>query len=681
MKFLYQNVSQGSCLLNLEAASMDQIVSEVVDFLVQTGRLPESLRDHVVDGLIEREKIVPTVIGHACAVPHFYDDAIEKPAMVFVRLKHALNLGAPDGVATRYVFLMLGDHAQTEQHLDSLSSIARLMSDNVFHFETTYANDQKDVLDAMERHSHRNVMAASPKPRQVSEGLRTRAVPFSGMIADIQRRWKHYRADFIDGLRVKSIASIVFMFFACLAPAVTFGGLMGLETEGAIGAPKMLLSTAVCGVIYAVFSGSPLVIMGGIGPMLIFTIILYQLCRDSGYGEYFLGVYGWVGIWTAVLMAILGVTNASNLMKYFTRFTDEIFSALMSLIFIYKAVQAVVGEFQAGGDIQGNVRGLLALVLAIGTFYVAMTLIGIRKSKYLFPWMREFLADFGPSIALLTMISVAWWLGDSESLKTLSVNNEGGALWGMVDLMGVPTWLIFASIGPAMLATVLIYLSQNITVRLVNSPENKLDKGDAYHWDLVVSGGLVGFASLFGWPWMAAATVRSLAHVRALADVEEVVRGDSHREEIIHVNENRITPIAIYILIGMALLVTPLLEYIPMACLYGIFLYMGFVSLRGIQFIERIGYLFMDRKLYPVNHYTRRVPTRKIHLFTGIQLVCLVLLCVINVYPNEIVRILFPVFIALLVPVRFILDRFFEKDQLAFLDADEVPEEEGMHWV
>ena len=107
----------------------------------------------------------------------------------------------------------------------------------------------------------------------------------------------------------------------------------------------MLISTAVCGVVYALVAGQPLIILGGIGPMLIFTIILYQLCEDLEQGHNFLGIYGWVGIWTACLTCLLAIGNASNLMKYFTRFTDEIFSALMSLIFIYKAVEGIIENF------------------------------------------------------------------------------------------------------------------------------------------------------------------------------------------------------------------------------------------------------------------------------------------------------------------------------------------------
>ncbi|MEM9826926.1 MAG: PTS sugar transporter subunit IIA [Planctomycetota bacterium] len=678
MKILFQSIAEGNCILDLEARDMGEIIEKTVDFLVRSGSLEAGRRAAVVDGLMERERTVPTTIGHATAVPHFYDDSIEKPVVAFVRLKDAVNLGAPDGIATRYVFLLLGSNNQTAQHLETLSGIARLMSDNVFHFESIYAKDRQGILNAIERHSKRTVLAAPPKPRKVSAGLATSSVPLAGIASDLKRRLPHYGQDFKNGLRFKSIASVIFMFFACLAPAVTFGGLMGAETGGMIDAPKMLMATAVCGVLWALFSGGPLIVLGGIGPMLIFTVILYQLCKENGYADQFLGIYGWVGLWTAVMTLGLALTNAGNWMKYFTRFTDEIFAALMSFIFIYKAIQSIVGEFR-GVNPSGNEQGLLALVLAVGTFYIAMTLADFRKSKYLFPWMREFLADFGPSIALAGMIAVAWWIGDADSINTLAVSPGGSSLLQPVDLWNVPGWMIAAAAGPAMLATVLIYLSQNITARLVNNSENRLIGGESYHWDLAVIGGLVGLCSVFGWPWMVAATVRSLAHVRALAVIAEVVRGDSPRDEIIHVNENRVTPLAIHILIGLSLLALPYLNYVPMACLYGIFLYMGFVSLRGIQFVDRLGYWLMDSKLYPINHYTRRVPTRAIHQFTLVQAVCLVTLCFINVSPSKVVQILFPIFVALLVPIRWAMDYFFEADHLAFLDADEVPREDGSY--
>ena len=54
----------------------------------------------------------------------------------------------------------------------------------------------------------------------------------------------------------------MFLFFACLAPAVGFGGLFAVATNNAIGTVEMVSSTAICGIIYAFFSAQPLTIIG-----------------------------------------------------------------------------------------------------------------------------------------------------------------------------------------------------------------------------------------------------------------------------------------------------------------------------------------------------------------------------------------------------------------------------------
>lgn len=683
MQALRKTIAEGNCVLNLDERSMEGIIRASVRFLVQTGRLVEDQEKDVVGGLLQRERVAPTAIGNACAIPHFYGPVLDQPLMLFIRLKHATNLGAPDGVATRFVFLLIGPEESAGRHLDALAVIARLMADDEFHYEATTARTQAELLNAVDQHLARSRPSVPAKPAGPPDELAKSTRPFEGLWQDIRRRLPHYVDDFRQGLQSKCISSILFLFFACLAPAVTFGGIMGLATDGQIGPVEMLTATTACGVLYALFAGQPLIILGGIGPLLIFTIILFRLCADLELGDQFLSVYGWVGLWTGLFTTLLAVSNASNLMRYFTRFTDEIFSALMSLIFIYEAVKALVFTFQESfseAD-QSHDSAFLTLILTLGTFYIATSLSSFRRSHYLLPKMREFLSDFGPSLALTAMALVAWLLRNEVTLESLSVE-EGFQTPEMVDLWATPMWVRWAAAGPALLATLLVYLSQNITARLVNSPQNKLKKGAAYHLDLLVVGALIAGCSLFGFPWLVAATVRSLAHVRALSDTEEVVQtsGDS-KERVLHVTENRFTALVIHLLIGVSLFWLPLLELVPMAALYGIFLYMGFVSLVGNQFIERLSLWLMDSALYPTTHYIRRVPIRVTHLYTLLQFICLAVLCAINVSRSEVVRIMFPVFIALLVPVRAFAARIFAADHLAVLDADEAPDEEESHWV
>ena len=687
MQEIKKAFEQGRYILDLRARDLPEVFHQVLNFLVSHEEVALEKREEVEQALLDREAQGSSAIGHATALPHVYLPGLEKPLVVFVRLQRPINLSAPDGIPVQYFFVMLGPTDSAALHLETLMHLARMTSDDEFRYALSEAHSRDDLLKAFREFQIRS----APPPEEteeheVTEGLRYTGRFAGGLIADIRRRLPHYLADFKDGLHPKSVSATLFLFFACVAPAITFGGLMAEQTGGTIGPVEMLLATAICGVAYALFSGQPLIILGGTGPLLIFTVILYQLCGDLNIP--FLATYAWVGIWTAGILIVMAVTDSSALMRFFTRFTDEIFAALISMIFIYEAIKSIVKAFT--GDKENPAasldQGLFALILALGTFFIALNLSRFRRSRYLFPQMREFLADFGPMIAIGLMTLIAFWLRDQVVVLTLKAPDQfGPTLEGRSWLVSpfhpdLPMWVWFASAVPALLAAVLVYLDQNITARIINSPDNKITRGEAYHLDLAVVGVLTAICSLFGLPWLVAATVRSLNHVRALATVEEVVspNGDTH-ERIVHMRETRVSGLAIHLLVGASLLLLPLLKLVPMAVLYGVFLYMGVVSMKGNQFFERLNLWPMDSSLYPSTHYIRRVRLWTIHAFTGIQLACLGVLWFVKQGPSMI-AIFFPMFIALLVPVRLFMPRFFKQEDLKYLDAEETPEEEETHW-
>lgn len=363
-----------------------------------------------------------------------------------------------------------------------------------------------------------------------------------GVIANVRRRAPFYAGDFREGLQSKGVASILFMFFACLAPAVAFGGLVAGLTGREMGAIEMLVSTALCGVVYALFSGQPLTILGSTGPVIVFIGLLYDLC--SRWGLPFLPTLAWVGLWTSLILIVLAAVEASRMIRWFTRFTDEIFAALISLIFIYEALADSLGGLADSGVPRDS--ALLAILLALGTFTLSSQLAQMRRSHYLKPAMRHALADFGPATSLLIMAAVAYFMRP-VTVETLAVPASFGTTSGrpwLVDLLAAPIWVRMATIVPALLVSILLFLDQNITVRLVNNRRNKLRKGFGYHLDLLVVGVLVGVCSLLGLPWMVAATVRSLNHVQSLATVHR----EGETEEVVEVTENRLTGLVVHLL-------------------------------------------------------------------------------------------------------------------------------------
>lgn len=506
----------------------------------------------------------------------------------------------------------------------------------------------------------------------MSAGSAPRRPLFAGLREDVARRAAVYGSDWRDGLHPKIAASTLFLFFACCAPAIAFGGLMAELTGGAIGTVEMLVATSACGVAYALFSAQPLTILGGTGPLLVFTGLLYQLCQRLGLA--FLPVYAWVGLWTALFLIVLVAVGANRFIDRFTRFTDETFAALISLIFIVQAVQSVRSDFSHESHTNGS--ALLSLLIALGTYVGARNMARMRRSQYLRSWLREFFADFGPAIAVI-VASAAPLLLESVRVRTLEVPLEFATTSGRgwrVNPFSAPQWVWLASAVPASLVAVLVYLDQNITARLVNSAQHRLRKGHGYDLDLLVVAVLLGVMSLFGLPWLVGATVRSLNHVRSLSTAAPSGGEDAPAPHIESVRENRVSPLLIHAFVGASLLATPILRAIPLAALHGLFLFMGVASMHGNQFFERVDLWFKDPAMYPSAHFLRRVPTRTVHAFTALQAACLVVLWVVKASPAG---ILFPLFIALLVPVRAMMPRWFDPAHVEALDAEVEPDEEN----
>ncbi len=671
-------IREAPVLLELEADTVTDAVDKLIAALVARDTLTAEQGEALFAAAMEREADQSTALGAGVVLPHAFLDDLDRTCLAVARLARPLDLGAPDGSPSQFVFLLCGGRTGASSHLETLMSVARLTADTTFMAAAYEASEPKAWFAAVEAYVARATSPPEAPPVAREDGLGATGF-MGGVIADVRRRVPHYASDFRDGLHGKSVAATLFLFFACIAPAVAFGGLMAQLTGGAIGAMEMIVATAIGGTLYALCAGQPLTILGGTGPLLVFTGVLFDQCGRMNLP--FLPVYAWVGLWTGAFTVIAAVTNASALIRFCTRFTDEIFALLISVIFIYEATKNVLGVFS--NEAVTDHSALMSLVLALSTFYVALSLRNMRASRYLRQRVREFLADFGSVIAIGAATAVAVFLHE-EGLPALAVPDTfattSGRPW-LVEIWAVPTWVIVGSMAPALLCTVLVYLDQNITARLVNQSGHRLTKGAAYHHDLLVVGLLLGAFSLFGLPWLVAATVRSLNHIRALAHIEEGVLGDGSRHATITgVQENRLTGLAIHVLIGASVFVLPWMTRIgveiPMAVLFGLFMFMGVTSLGGNQLFDRVKLWLMDPALHPRTHYVRQVPIAKIHAFTAIQLAGLAILWVVKA---SALALLFPLFIGLLVPLRLLLNRLFEHRHLTALDSEEEADEGPLH--
>jgi len=482
------------------------------------------------------------------------------------------------------------------------------------------------------------------------------------------------KSDITDGFNTQSLAAILFLFFACLAPAVGFGGLFAAATNGAIGTIEMISSTAACGFIYALTAAQPLTIIGSTGPVLAFVACLAQLGKATSLP--FLPLYAWTGLWTSAILFLSSITSASNLVKYLTRFTDEIFSVLISTIFVIEAISDVGGTFTSPEST--FTKALLTLTIATVTYGTATVLKGLRNTVYFTKSIRNNLSNFAPTIGVvfgsLLARSARLAHGAEALLPALTIPSKfqstSGRPW-LIPLMDLPVWARFASFLPALMAVTLLFLDQNITVRLVNNPMYKMKKGrrkgnvlDGMHADLLVISALTAVTSLIGFPWLVAATVRSISHVRALSKFDKDGNIESSMEQ-------RLTGMSIHALIGSCVVFAKprnLLTQVPRPVLMGLFMYLGISALPGNEMWERIKGFFTDKKLAKVEKWSS-VPPKVTTMFTAIQVACLGAMLWVKSSP---IGVLFPVIIAMLAPLRFGLEKtgIIKKEYMDILDEE-----------
>uniref|UniRef100_A0A8C4PLZ9 Anion exchange protein n=1 Tax=Equus asinus TaxID=9793 RepID=A0A8C4PLZ9_EQUAS len=471
-----------------------------------------------------------------------------------------------------------------------------------------------------------------PAVHEIGEELIWTGRFFGGLLLDVKRKLPWFLSDFYDGFHIQSISAILFIYLGCITNAITFGGLLGDATDNYQGVMESFLGTAMAGSLFCLFSGQPLIILSSTGPILIFEKLLFDFSKGNGldYMEFRL----WIGLHSAIQCLILVATDASFIIKYITRFTEEGFSTLISFIFIYDAIKKMIGAFKYypinmdfkpdsittykcecvapdtanttvfnasallppntnsslynplnltaldwsllskkeclnyGGRLLGNScqfvpdLALMSFILFFGTYSMTLTLKKFKFSRYFPTKVRALVADFSIIFSILLFCGIDACFGlATPKLHVPSVikPTRPDRGWFVAPFGKNPWWVYLASILPALLVTILIFMDQQITAVIVNRKENKLRKSAGYHLDLFWVGILMALCSFMGLPWYVAATVISIAHIDSLK-METETSAPGEQPQFLGVREQRVTGTIVFILTGISVFLAPILK-------------------------------------------------------------------------------------------------------------------------
>uniref|UniRef100_A0A8C8RQQ8 Solute carrier family 4 member 11 n=1 Tax=Pelusios castaneus TaxID=367368 RepID=A0A8C8RQQ8_9SAUR len=602
--------------------------------------------------------------------------SLQRRHVCISRLERPQNWGE-NSCEVRFVILVLAPPKMksTKTATEVGRTFATMFSDITFRQKLLETKTEEEFKEALVHQRHL-LTVVNQRPSSVNEGHKTQShKPLKlheffnvgkGIFDDIARRFPVYALDFTDGIIGnnkaigKYITTMIFLYFACLLPSIAFGSLNDENTKGAI--------------------------------------VIQGICDD--YSLDFNAFYAWIGLWNSFFLVLYSLFNFSLVMKLFKRSTEEIIALFISITFVLDALKGIIKVFkkyyyhenQGDGYLEnartdvipglginstflmnssvsrsmslenqtgvnevvhyGRETAVLSLMLMLGTLWLGHTLYQFKKSPYLHARVREILSDCALPISVLTFSIVGSYFFKEIEMSKFNYN-QSESLFVLAPIRSLSIGSVMSAMGLGFLLSMLFFIEQNIVASLTNAPENRLVKGTAYHWDLLLVALINTGLSVFGLPWIHAAFPHSPMHVRALAYVEERVENGHIYETIVSVKETRLTTLVANFLVGLSLLLLPFpLQWIPKPVLYGLFLYIALTSIDGNQLFERVALLLKEQTAYPPTHYIRRVPQRKIHYFTGLQVLQLLILCGFGMSPLPYMKMIFPLIMIGMIPIR-----------------------------
>ncbi|NWU89674.1 S4A4 protein, partial [Upupa epops] len=676
---------------------------------------------------------------------------LEKPFAAFIRLKRGMPLGSLAEVAlpSRFVFILLGPRSKVKAYHEVGRAMATLLADEIFQRVARHAEHREDLITGIEAflnemtvlpprkwdpsaripppsclpsphrrtaallpdqqsHSNEDVVVVVDRanlghPCSIEELERTGRL-FGGLLQDIRRKAPWYGSDFSDALHLQCLSAVLYIYLATLTNAITFGGMLGDATANMQGVLESFMGTAFAGFIFCLFSGQPLTILSSTGPMLVFERLLFSFSQDHSldYLEFRL----WIGLWVAFFGVVLVATEASHLVQYFTRFTEEGFCALISLIFIYDSLKKMLNlaetfpinwqyrldnitsyscvcNLSSAGESKkpqgwgtartplrpchlakwgrtqclgqgGHLLGtscqyvpdvtLISFLLFGGTFLSCTMLKRFRSSHYFPAGVRKLVSDFAIILAIFASCAIDAALG-LETPKLL-VPSE------LKPTNPERDWIVFP-FGANPWWVCLVSMVPSILVTILIFMDQQITAVILNRREYKLQKGAGFHLDLLCVSLLMVVTSATglpwyvSATVISLAHMESLRKESTtsapgEHPEFLGIREQRLTGLAVFTLMGVSVFMAPVLKHIPMPVLYGVFLHMGLAALNSIQLTDRVRLLLMPAKHQPDLPYLRHVPLYRVHLFTIIQLLCLALLWVIK---STMAAIIFPVMV------------------------------------
>lgn len=128
---------------------------ELIDLLVNKGRVRMADRESILSALRQREETMSTGIGFGIAIPHASSNCVSDVVAAFGRSTTGIEFDSLDNSLVKFIVLFVVPKDQFQVHLRTLAAIAKFLNDKNVREQLGKAESAAQILGIFDNKASR----------------------------------------------------------------------------------------------------------------------------------------------------------------------------------------------------------------------------------------------------------------------------------------------------------------------------------------------------------------------------------------------------------------------------------------------------------------------------------------------------------------------------------------------
>lgn len=153
-------ITKEAVAVQLKSSTKDEVISELIDLLVTSGRITDKAA--ATRSVMERERKMSTGLQNGIAIPHGKTDTVDTLVAAVGIKKEGIPFDSLDGSPAQVLLLTLSPATRTGPHIQFLAEISRKLHDTETRQKVINATTPEEIMDLI---CSEAAPAAKPAPQ------------------------------------------------------------------------------------------------------------------------------------------------------------------------------------------------------------------------------------------------------------------------------------------------------------------------------------------------------------------------------------------------------------------------------------------------------------------------------------------------------------------------------------